>query len=348
MTAEQVLLKANARTGARSSAEVLDWTRATVEPRLRTVINRLPGSLQKMAAYHFGWTDEHGTAVPAMGGKALRPALCLLCAAAFAEPGELAVSAAVAVELVHNFSLVHDDVMDVDRLRRHRPTVWVVFGTGSAILAGDALLTLALDALGGWTAGERQLRLAVMDLIEAQDQDLDFESRDDVGLEECLRMARGKTAALFSCATALGALSGGAGVEQVRAMAEFGERVGMAFQLTDDLLGIWGEKEFTGKPERSDLRRSKKSVPVVAAMASATPAGAELSKLYRRSPSGLSDRDADRAALLIEATGARQWTTEYADHLLDDALKALDSAEADPRVAAELVQVVGAIARRRA
>ena len=160
--------------------------------------------------------DAEGTPTGSRsGGKALRPALTLLSARAAGAPAERAVPAAVAVELVHNFYLLHDDIMDGDTERRHRPTAWTVHGVGAAILAGDALLALAQDILledtaaqGLWAA--RCLSAAVLRLIAGQGADLAFEQRNDVNLPECLTMAGDKTAALMACACSIGAIHVGA------------------------------------------------------------------------------------------------------------------------------------------
>ena len=221
------------------------------------------------------------------------------------------MTAAVAVELVHNFSLLHDDIMDNDTERRHRPTAWTVFGVGAAILAGDALLALAQDLLledgnpqGGWAA--RCLSAAVQRLIGGQGADLAFERREDVTLAECLDMAGDKTAALMACACSIGAVHLGAPPALAMGLAGFGAHVGLAFQLTDDLLGIWGAPEVTGKPVRADLRARKKSLPVVAALNSGTPEAAGLRGLLT-SPAPLTEDDLARAADLVVAAGGKDW-----------------------------------------
>src|ERR1700734_886603 len=245
--------------------------RDLVGPATEAAINRLSPGVRRVAAYHYGLADAEGNPVRVGSGKALRPALALLSARAAGVPAERGVMAAVAVELVHNFSLLHDDIMDGDTERRHRPTAWTVFGVGAAILAGDALLALANELVlediapgGPWAA--RCLSTAVQRLITGQGEDLAFEKRSDVTLDECLEMAGDKTAALMACACSIGAVHLGAPPAMAMALAGFGAHVGLAFQLTDDLLGIWGAPEVTGKPVRSDLRARKKSLPVVAAL----------------------------------------------------------------------------------
>lgn len=318
---------------------VLDRGRTLFGPAVRAAVDSLSPAVRPVAAYHFGWCDENGNPARADSGKAIRPTLALLAAEAVGGDPASAVPAAVAVELVHNFSLLHDDVMDGDTTRRHRPTTWTVFGTNTAILAGDALLTLALDVLASSRDhaaqdGLRMLSATVLDLINGQSADLDFEKRRDVGLEECVRMAEGKTGALLGSACAIGAAFGG-GNERVEALREFGSSFGTAFQHADDLLGIWGRPDTTGKPVHSDLRSRKKTLPVVAALRSGTPAGRELAGFYLDDRE-LSDDEIARAADLIEAAGGRRWSREQADTLLDRALSALRSADLVPRPAEEL------------
>lgn len=324
---------------ARTPGEVLAWSRSMVEPALRSAVEGLPRSMRLVAGHHFGWWDEHGVPIEATAGKAIRPTLALLAAEAVGAGPAVAVPAAAAVELVHSFSLLHDDVMDGDRTRRHRPTTWAAFGVGAAILGGDALLTLAFDVVAASrhpaaTESMRWLSTAVQDLVDGQSADMAFETRADVELSECLSMAAGKTGMLLGCACGLGALFGGR-PDQAPRMRDFGKCLGLAFQLVDDLLGIWGDPRVTGKPVHADLRRRKKSLPVVSALTSGTPAGDELAALYHRD-SPLSDDELVHAAELIELAGGRSWCWRKADDLLSEALHHLRSTEPAERPAAEL------------
>ncbi|MBB6170968.1 geranylgeranyl diphosphate synthase type I [Nocardiopsis mwathae] len=334
----------------RSAREVLAWSRDLVDPALRDAVATLPASMRRVVGYHFGWCDEHGRPGRAPAGKALRPALALLSAQAAGGMAEDAVPAAVAVELVHNFSLLHDDVMDRDTTRRHRPTAWTVFGSGPAILAGDALLTLALDVLAATAHPEarrcvRTLSAAVQSLVGGQSADVSFEQRTDVDLAECLAMAEQKTAALLGCCCELGAVLGGGDADRVRRMRGFGEQVGLAFQHVDDLLGIWGRPEVTGKPAHSDLANRKKSLPVVAALTSATRAGRDLAELYRRDGE-LSGDDLAHAAELVETAGGRAWSRGQADLLLTEALGLLYGADPPEAPATELAALARLATRR--
>jgi geranylgeranyl diphosphate synthase type I len=329
----------------RSAREVTMWSRTTIDPALRAAVATLPATMRHMVGYHFGWWDERGRPLQDDGGKAIRPALVLLAAEAVGGDPATTVPAAVAVELVHNFSLLHDDVMDADTTRRHRPTAWRVFGTNAAILAGDTLLTLAFGVLAHSPESLRGLHATVQELLEGQGTDLAFEKRADVELAECQKMAKAKTGALLRCACALGASLGAGTAAQVEHLGCFGEQMGLAYQFVDDLLGIWGDPAVTGKPVYSDLRNRKKSLPVVAALTSGTPAGHELYSLYHRERP-LSDTDLIHAAELIDLSGGRAWSQAQADRLLAQALRHLRAADLSARPATELDALARLITQR--
>ncbi|GAB3415801.1 family 2 encapsulin nanocompartment cargo protein polyprenyl transferase [Flindersiella endophytica] len=341
--------------GVRRPDQVLAECRQLFGPALRAAVERLPGSARRVAAYHFGWLDEQGQPASGGSGKAIRPALTLLAASAVGGSPATAVPAAVAVELAHNFSIMHDDVLDGDQTRRHRATAWAVFGREDAILTGSALFALALDVLAGVgqgppgsAAGETAIRMlngAVLDLLDGQSADLEFERRTGVDVTECLRMASAKTAALMGTACALGGLFGGADCGRVERLRSFGRHVGLAFQFADDLLGIWGDPAVTGKPVHSDLMSRKKSLPVVAALTSGTPAGAELAELYALERP-LSAAELQRGAQLVENTGAREWSQSQAGELLARAMGDLASVAPAARPAAELAALARLAARR--
>jgi geranylgeranyl diphosphate synthase type I len=322
---------------------------ALVEPALRAAVDRLDDATADVCRYHLGFVDADGAELSAgAGGKQVRPLLALLSARAAGEDERYAVPAAVACQLVHDFSLLHDDVMDKDVERRHRRTTWAVFGVPAAILAGDALLSLAHEILSetasptaGWAA--RCLGTATRRLIAGQAADLAFESRSDVTLPECLRMAEDKTGALIACSACLGAVLVDAPAALVLALAGFGSHLGLAFQVTDDLLGIWGDPERTGKPAGSDIASRKKSVPVVAALQSPTPAGRRLRQLYL-SCDPIGEDDVRTAAALVEEAGGRDVAERLAREESDAALAALSALEqagAAPDVVEELAGIAG-------
>lgn len=319
-------------SASRSAREVLAWSREVIDPALRTAVDTLPATSRHLAGYHFGWWDKTGTAVDSNGGKAIRPALTLLAAEAVGGDATDALPAATAVELVHNHSLVHDDVMDRDTMRRHRPTVWHVFGVNPAIQAGDALLALAFSVLAEQPAAVWLLTAATQSVVDGQLADLELEDRTQVAMADCIRMATAKTGALLAGACAIGAVVGGGRPEQVEHLRAFGADLGLAFQHVDDLLGIRGDPAVTGKPARSDLHRRKKSLPVVAAMNSGTTAGRELAALYE-----LSDMDVEWAADLVDAAGGSAWSQRQVELLVASAVDHVRAARAGRKATEELL-----------
>ncbi|MFF9096675.1 family 2 encapsulin nanocompartment cargo protein polyprenyl transferase [Streptomyces sp. NPDC014802] len=345
--------QAGAADGSEAVA-LLEGARALVDPELRAAVASLPESMRRIAAYHFGWERADGSPDAAPAGKALRPALVLAAADALGGPTarDSAVRVAAAVELVHNFTLLHDDVMDRDATRRHRPTVWSVFGDADAILAGDALQALALRLLAqdphpAATAAIARLTSCVVELCAGQHTDTALERRPsgEVELDEVLAMAEAKTGALLGCACAVGALYAGACAEDVEALDAFGREAGLAFQLIDDVIGIWGDPRRTGKPAGADLAARKKSLPVVAALASGTPAAAELAELYA-GPSR--PGDVERMALAVERAGGRDWAQEEAADRMSRAVGALARALPDPERAGGLLGMAEFVTRRGA
>lgn len=365
---------------------ILEWARASVDPELRRAVESLPGSMRRIALYHFGWQNADGTPAAGNAGKAIRPALVLAAARTLGgwqgrrgraggiaggggprgggggSPAEAgppsgtlggespALSAAAAVELVHNFTLLHDDVMDRDATRRHRPTAWTVFGDAGAILAGDALQALAQRLLAAdphpaAAAAAARLASCVVELCAGQHADTALELRapGEVTLDECLAMAEAKTGALLGCACALGALYAGAGEEDVEALDAFGRAAGLAFQLIDDVIGIWGDPHRTGKPAGADLLARKKSLPVVAALTSGTPAAAELAELYERPPG---EGDLERTVRAVERAGGRDWAQAQAADRMSRAVHQLSRAVPDPEAAGGLLALAEFVTRR--
>ncbi|HTX26632.1 MAG TPA: polyprenyl synthetase family protein [Streptosporangiaceae bacterium] len=334
----------------RTVAQVLAETLAVVEPAYRAAVNDLPPEIRHVAGYHIGWWEADGRAAGACG-KAVRPALVLACARAAGGGGDHAelpgrpapAQAAVAVELVHDFSLLHDDVMDGDLTRRHRAAAWAVFGVGRAILVGDSLLALAMDMLSGDPG--RVLSGALLELCRGQSADLAFEDRGNVLLTECLNMAERKTGALLGAACQLGALAGGADPRVAELYGRFGRPLGVAFQLVDDLLGIWGDPAVTGKPAGNDLAARKKSLPVVAALSSNSRAAYLLARLYEREDA-FDTATIGRAAELVEKAGGRAWALAEIGRRIEAARAALAQARPEPSAAADLHLLADLITRR--
>jgi geranylgeranyl diphosphate synthase type I len=316
--------------------------------------------MDTIAAYHFGWIDRDGRPTPAYRGKAVRPALALLSAAAVSESSQAGIPGGVAVELVHNFSLLHDDFMDGDETRRHRATAWTVFGADRAILTGDGLLVLAYEVLlassgstdvdpADATRAVRRLTTAGRELADGQARDLSFEQRDWVTPAECLQMEGGKTGALLACASAIGAVLAGADDATACALESYGYHLGLAFQAVDDLMGIWGATEVTGKPSWGDLRRRKKSLPVSAALAEGGRASRRLAALLAEPEghSATSEEELAAVAALIEEAGGRSWTRDEARRQHETALGALEGVPMPDRVRGHFSALAEFVVTRR-
>ncbi|KQV18715.1 family 2 encapsulin nanocompartment cargo protein polyprenyl transferase [Kitasatospora sp. Root107] len=343
-------IERDSREGA-EAIEVLARSRAVVDPVLRAAVESLPASMRRVSGYHFGWWEADGVPSTAGSGKAIRPALVLAAAQAVGATGPaVAVRAAAAVELVHNFTLLHDDVIDRDDTRRHRPTAWRVFGVTEAILAGDAMHSLALRVLAedehpAAATAVRRLADCVVELCEGQQADCAFEQRDDVTLAECLAMAEAKTGALLGSACAIGALYGGAGEQAAAALDAFGREIGLAFQLIDDLIGIWGDPAVTGKPVGADLAARKKSLPVVFALASGNPGSARLAELYALERP-LTAVELREAAASVDQAGGRAWAQSESCERMAAAIAHLADAVPDPSAADDLLALAELVTRR--
>ncbi|MGK2965066.1 MAG: polyprenyl synthetase family protein, partial [Tepidiformaceae bacterium] len=249
-------------------ASLSRWIPA-VETALRAAIPTDSPGLAAAARYVLGWEGPAGEPSSA-AGKRIRPALCLEAASALGADPTVALPGAVAVELVHNFSLVHDEVQDHDAERHHRPTLWARLGEAQAINAGDYLYTRAIAALanGGADATTQGAALAVLSraaeaMIAGQWSDLEFETRDAVSVDAYLAMVAGKTGSLLGAPLEIGAILAGASKETAVAFGRWGLHIGLAFQAQDDYLGIWGDPTETGKSNVNDLARRKKTLPVV-------------------------------------------------------------------------------------
>ena len=312
------------------SAEAEAWTAAFFE-RSRPASDRFAALL----GYPLGWTDATLARLerPVAAGKRLRPALALLICEELAGDHRPALPPAAAVELVHNFSLVHDDIQDESPLRRGRPTVWSLWQTAQAINVGDALFVLAqlavteAEALSPALriACQRRLNAACLELVEGQYRDLDLQANGDATFESYQRMIGGKTAALIACTCWLGARSGGGTERRADAFAAFGRQLGIAFQHQDDLLGVWGDPAETGKSADTDLRTRKQALPAVLGLQAQGPLADRFRQLFI-GQGELSAEAAAEAADLLLRLGIRERVAEMVDRGYACAAALLDSA----------------------
>lgn len=289
-----------------------------------------------MMRYHLGFANATFADERTPSGKRLRPIFCLLAATEAGGETTRALPAAAAIELLHNFSLIHDDIEDGDETRRHRPTAWTIWGIPQAINAGDGMYALAFAGMQrSWYNGLHAdttltaLRLftqACIELTEGQHLDISFEQRDDVSIDEYLRMIRGKTAALLGASVGIGALCGGAESTQVEAFWRFGINLGLAFQIEDDILGVWGDENQTGKPAGNDILKRKKSLPMLAGLAD-EGASAPLRALLASNE--LNENAVPAARALLEKAGARTFAEARAADYHAQAIAALREALGD-------------------
>jgi geranylgeranyl diphosphate synthase type I len=325
--------------------------RRLLEPR-----NARAARHYEIMQYHMGWRDPQLQPAIAPSGKRIRPMLCLLgCAAVGGDP-EAALPAAAGLELLHNFSLIHDDIEDNSSTRRHRPTAWALWGIPLACNVGDGMFSIAHEAffhLLGRGVPERAVLLALrrfvemnLALTEGQYMDMSFEGRLDVTADEYYAMIGGKTGALLGVAPEIGAIIGGASEEEAAVLREYGAALGRAFQLQDDILGIWGSEEQTGKSTASDILTKKKSLPVVLALNHAA-VGKRLRTLY--AGPDFTPEHVPAVLTLLDQAAARQATEEAAAEATARARAALQalSSKGNGNSAALLDELLDMLLRRQ-
>jgi geranylgeranyl diphosphate synthase type I len=326
-----------------------------IDQELRAVVcpaNDVVAPLYDMMAYHLGWLDEGQLPVEGHHGKRLRPLLCLLCCQAAGGDWRRALPAAASLELVHSFSLIHDDIEDNSATRRGRRSVWAIWGVAHGINVGDAMLVLArrtlarlhecsvprarvLEAFGAFDR-------TCLRLCEGQYLDMAYQGRVDLSEEAYLEMIGGKTAALIATSCELGCLVAGA-LGNIDHYREFGHHVGMAFQMIDDALGIWGDPQATGKPTASDIRERKMTLPIIHALCESDKASL-LAETYGRESQ---DNDVARIVEILNHTPARDYVRRRAEDHHAAALRELDAASAAPAAAQHLRALASSLVTRQ-
>ena len=307
---------------------------SAVETELQKQVSRLDSPRTKpfheMLTYHMGWTGDG--AGPEATGKRIRPLLVLLCASACGADWKSALPAAAAIELVHNFSLVHDDIQDNSPKRRGRDTAWVKWGAPMAINVGDALFVMSsqaiLDLKNSYSAdvvvkAAEILHNTCLDLTRGQYLDMSYEERNDLGVEDYWHMISGKTSALIAACCHIGALLGGADDEKQEVYRSFGHYLGLAFQVQDDILGIWGDENVTGKSTASDLVEGKNSLPILAGL----DKKGKFAERWAQGP--IQPEEVGEVSRLLASEGGLLAAQEAAKQMTDLAL--MNLREADPQ-----------------
>ena len=310
--------------------------RANISRSLRDSLSQQHSDVYDMLRYYMGWVDENGRPHEAMEGKALRPTLCLFACEAVGGALEMAMPSAVALEFIHNFSLIHDDIQDRDEIRHNRKTLWAVWGDPKALVAGNVLRVVAdeclhqlldsgLDYDRALAAGTL-LTEAYLEMIEGQYLDLQFEGRHDISMSDYLNMISRKTGALIRCSLNLGAVVGAQEQGVGDAFKESGRAMGYVFQIIDDVLGVWGDEETTGKPVGADIRRKKNSYPVVYTMGTAKDKDQKmLNEIYEKDE--LDDSDVDSVLAVMDRLDVKNQAQQEAEKYANVALESLAPVE---------------------
>lgn len=306
---------------------------AGLDTTMSRVVDLLPDDAPGfgvMARYPLGWVNEHNQPYSRTTGKRIRPLFLLLCTEAAGGDWKQALPAAAAVELLHNFSLVHDDIQDDSPIRHGRPTVWKVWGHANAINAGDALFSLSYSALESLstTGVSPEVLIKIwhifnktnIELTRGQHLDMRFEKQPVVSVEEYISMISGKSAALLATCAQIGALVATGDETLAAQYATFALNLGIAFQIRDDILGIWGDPAVTGKSAATDIISRKKSLPVLFGLAKSD----HLAALYQRDH--LDDSAVIEAVEILDSLGVRDYTQKTEEHYYEQAIRALNQA----------------------
>ena len=283
--------------------------------------------------YFLGWTDVNGNKIKDYSGKILRSSLCLLTSDSLNGDLRTSLRAAVALEFVHNFSLIHDDIEDQDKFRRHRLSLWAIWGIPSAIVSGNALLTLGNLEIGNLTNEKLPLKMinktqklltfSYLKMMEGQFLDIQYESKINISIPEYLRMIHLKTSTLLECSIILGVLTSNFNDDSLKSkFSSLGKILGNIFQIRDDVLGIWGTDD-TGKPIGSDIKKKKKSLPIIHGL---THQNSSISKKIHDflSQEFISDSEVNHVIDILNEAGSKTYCQELIKEYWSEGEKIID------------------------
>ena len=320
----------------------------SIDCALRDRLSDTTSPVYSLLRYAMGWSDASGAPVSAPQGKALRPTLCLLTCEAVCGEYRRALPPAVSLELIHNFSLIHDDIQDRDEHRRHRPTVWKVWGEPIALTAGNVMRIVADTSIEGLRGDSvsvadivtvnQVLTEASLEMIEGQHLDVAFEGRSDIGMKSYLDMISRKTGALLRTPMHVGAIMGTDDQAVIESFRECGRSLGYVFQIRDDVLGIWSEEKTTGKPVGADIRRKKNSLPIVHAMSQADRVQKKtLEGIYEKE--AVTDGDVEVVLDIMASLGTEAFANSMAAEHCERGLEWLKDIEIHPDARAEIEEL---------
>ena len=300
---------------------VLSRYQDILEPALRNTVSDRSSFLYDMLRYCMGWSDVAGEPCDMEKGKGVRPSLCLFTCDALGGDVQKALPAAVSLELIHNFSLIHDEIQDFDEVRHHRPTLWTVWGVPKALVAGNVMRVLAERSMSCMEFADAKLisqsssivSEACLQMIEGQYMDISFEGSSRITVDQYMEMISRKTGALLRSSVHLGALIGSGSDEVANLFRRVGIALGFMFQIRDDILGTWGESKATGKPVGADIKRRKNTLPIIHAReAKSGLYEKEISNLY--SLKSLNDDEAERVLEILDDTKAMDYCQGLVGH----------------------------------
>jgi geranylgeranyl diphosphate synthase type I len=335
---------------------ILEAYAPEIDRHIRKLLEGVDPFPKGMIEYHFGWVDQNFKPLKGSHGKRLRSTMCLLAFEAIHGDFHPCLPLAACIEMLHNFSLIHDDIEDGDEQRRGRPTVWRVWGLPLAINAGDLLHTLSYMALTELPvtapfSSTRSLEVyeailgTTLKLTQGQHVDLELEERSDVSVETYLTMIYGKTASLIEGSTWTGALLASGDQSLVDNYRAFGRNLGMAFQIRDDTLGVWGDAKITGKTGANDVMRKKKTFPILYGFENASGSDrAQLNAIYAED--SISQADARDAVEILTRTGAYERTQELAQEYYQKALDSLATTNMDGEPQRKLLDIARFLVER--
>ncbi|MCH2309461.1 MAG: polyprenyl synthetase family protein [SAR202 cluster bacterium] len=307
--------------------KILIRYKSRYDNELKNSLSSVHSQAYSMLRYCMGWEDINGESVDSHSGKGLRPSLCLFVSDATGTGLHQSAQVATSIELIHNFSLVHDEIQDLDKIRHHRPTIWTIWGKRKSLIAGNLMQVAAHNTINlidfvdenSKASISNLLGKACIQMLEGQNLDLLFEKNDSIELEDYLHMISLKTGALLRASLNLGAVLNVKDPNILNAIDQTGKALGYAFQIRDDILGVWGTEDVTGKPVGADIRRKKKSLPIVHAMGFESGKYAnELKKIY--SHSEISDDDVNQVLEIMNQIKTREYAEDLTNNYLEAAL----------------------------
>lgn len=321
---------------------------------MKSIIGTSSSQFYQMMRYHLGWIDEQGSPLLTETGKLLRPILCLTSCHVVGGDWQKALPAAAVLELIHNFSLIHDDIEDQSNFRRHRRTLWKIWGQAQAINVGDGMYSLSrlavLKLRNNGFADDIVFKVielldqACIRLCEGQYSDMNFENRHDVSAEEYLDMIGKKTANLISCSSKIGAILGTDDKNVADMLERFGLNLGISFQIKDDILGIWGAHDKIGK-SKSDIVQRKKSLPIIYGLTSGLAGCADkIQATYDKEIIG--NDDVVAITEILDKAGAKHYCQGLANEYYNEAISILYSLQLRKGAQAELKEIADFFIKR--